>query len=232
MVAVAVFLFLIVIIFFNDVVNSDNLRDNNQNCNTWANQGECDKNPRYMRAECAKSCHLFDLDEANMTKEMSSIESFFDLEAQDIDGNSVNFSSLRGKVTIIVNVASYCGYTESHYRGLMELHKDLQGTKMVEIMAFPCNQFGAQEPHNCPAIKKFAQEKGVEFVMMDKIDVNGPNVHLVYRYLKLKAGVAEIQWNFATYFVIAPDGGISSHSGIEPSQLKEIALELIDKAEL
>jgi len=220
-------LFAIVIMCYNSVIAAD-LIDDHENCELWSKQGECDANPNYMRKSCAKSCHFYDLEQVNTV----DIDSFFDLEAKDIDGNTVSFSTLRGKVTIIVNVASYCGYTESHYRGLVQLHKDLQHTNMVEIMAFPCNQFGAQEPEECPAIKSFAQKKGVKFTMMDKIDVNGEKSHLVYRFLKQKAGPRNIQWNFATYFVITPDGEIFSHSGIEPRQLKELALELVDKTEL
>ena len=61
-----------------------------------------------------------------------------------------------------------------------------------DILAFPCNQFGAQEPNECPTIKKFANDKGVTFTMMDKIDVNGPRTHPVYKYLKGVAGLPDI----------------------------------------
>ena len=98
-------------------------------------------------------------------------------------------------VTIIVNVASYCGYTESHYRGLVDLWSKVKD-ETVEILAFPCNQFGAQEPESDSSILQFAKNKGVEFTMMSKIDVNGPNSSLVYKYLKKEAGPATIKWNF------------------------------------
>jgi glutathione peroxidase-family protein len=63
--------------------------------------------------------------------------------------------------------------------------------------------------------------------MMEKINVNGPDTEIVYKYLKNKAGPGSIQWNFATYFVVGPDGDVQSHSGVEPMQLKDLALNLL-----
>jgi glutathione peroxidase len=102
------------------------------------------------------------------------------------------------KVTIIVNVASHCGYTESHYRGLVSLWSKVKD-ESVEILAFPCNQFGYQEPESDASILQFAKAKGVEFTMMSKI--NGPTASLVYKYLKKSAGPAAITWNFGTFWV-------------------------------
>jgi len=129
-------------------------------------------------------------------------------------------------------VASYCGYTESHYRSLVQLYSQFENTSPVEILAFPCNQFGQQEPKSNEEIKDFSSSKGVKFRMMDKIDVNGPNASLVYKYLKSKAGPSQIQWNFATYFVIGPDGSVQSFSGVEPLELKEGVLGLLGREEL
>merc|ERR1719491_797979 len=210
---------------YNVVIHPDDsplVDTDERNCVIWATSGECEVNPGYMRAECAKSCQLVDLNKNTG----ADVSSFFDLQALDIDENLIEFSNFKGKVTIVVNVASFCGYTKSHYQGLVQLHKDLQDTNMVEIMAFPCNQFGEQEPEECRAIKRFAESRGAEFRMMYKIDVNGVDTHPVYRFLKQSAGPVNIQWNFATYYVIAPDGKITSHSGVEPHQLKDIVLDL------
>jgi glutathione peroxidase len=98
-------------------------------------------------------------------------------------------------VTIVVNVASKCGYTESHYRGLVNLWSKVKD-ESVEILAFPCNQFGSQEPDSDAQILQFAKGKGVEFTMMSKIDVNGPTASPVYKYLKKAAGPGAISWNF------------------------------------
>ena len=72
---------------------------------------------------------------------ISHIKSFFELTAKDIDGNLIEFETFRGQVTVLVNVASYCGYTESHYKGLVELWEHVK-QEAVNILAFPCNQFG------------------------------------------------------------------------------------------
>jgi len=209
---------------YNTMVQADEpqLIDTHEKCGEWATGGECEANLGYMRVECAKSCHVFDSNKYTG----ADVSSFFDLQALDIDENLIEFSNFKGKVTIVVNVASFCGYTKSHYQGLVQLHKDLQDTNMVEIMAFPCNQFGEQEPEECRAIKRFAQSRGAEFRMMYKIDVNGLNTHPVYNFLKQSAGPAHIEWNFATYYIIAIDGKVTSHSGVEPYQLKDIVLRL------
>ncbi len=188
----------------------------------WADAGECDANPSYMLSHCKKSCDRY----YSVDEEISHVQSIFDLSADDIDGNEFKFSELEGKTTVIVNVASYCGYTESHYRGLVELYDLFKGSNF-EILAFPSNQFGGQEPDECPTIKKFARRKGVEFRMMYKIDVNGANTHMVYRYLKSKTNVKSITWNFATYFIVTSDGEILAESQVEPMQLKDLLTDLI-----
>ena len=132
--------------------------------------------------------------------------------------------------SLVCKVASYCGYTDSHYKGLVELWKTVKDHG-VNILAFPCNQFGGQEPESNESIQKFASGYGVEFTMMDKINVNGPNASVVYKFLKSKAGPSAIGWNFATYFVVGPNGAIESHSGVEPMDLKDFTIELAQSAE-
>ncbi|MBX7144903.1 MAG: glutathione peroxidase [Oligoflexia bacterium] len=134
--------------------------------------------------------------------------SFFELSASDINGNDWAFSQLKGKVTLIVNVASRCGFT-SQYTGLQSLY-DRFKVKGLEIVAFPCNQFGAQEPGTAAEIKSFCDTSfGVTFPIMQKVDVNGPNTHPVFAYLKSNCpgllGTESIKWNF-TKFLVAPDG--------------------------
>jgi len=141
------------------------------------------------------------------------------LEAHNIDKVPLKFDQLKGKVTVITNVASYCGYTESHYNGLIKLHDQFKASAAFNILAFPCNQFGGQEPEACPTIKNFAIKKGVHFTMMDKIDVNGVDAHPVYHFLKKVAGPPKITWNFATYYIVSPSGSVQSLSGVEPLDL-------------
>uniref|UniRef100_A0A7S2BBJ2 Glutathione peroxidase n=1 Tax=Florenciella parvula TaxID=236787 RepID=A0A7S2BBJ2_9STRA len=90
------------------------------------------------------------------------------------------------------------------------------------IMAFPCNQFGNQEPGTVAEIKSFARERGARFLIMDKIDVNGGKAHDVYRFLKAKTGTSNIGWNFGTYFLVDAAGNAEAYHGVSPMQLDGI----------
>jgi len=130
---------------------------------------------------------------------------FTDLKAKDIEGKELEFKAFEGRVALVTNVACFCGYTESGYSNMVDLHKKHR-EKGLSVLAFPCNQFGAQEPGTEEDIKKFLASKyKPEFNMFSKIDVNGPNTHPVYRYLK-KAFPGDITWNFASKFLIDRDG--------------------------
>uniref|UniRef100_A0A7S3V5C0 Glutathione peroxidase n=1 Tax=Chaetoceros debilis TaxID=122233 RepID=A0A7S3V5C0_9STRA len=206
-------------------------KDTDKRCREWAEMGECDNNPGYMRSGCQASCEYVDKKKGvENDSDIAGVRSFFELSANDIDGGKFEFNHLYGKVTVVVNVASYCGYTENHYRGLNDLWDAFRGTGDLEIMAFPSNQFGAQEPDSCAQIKRFAlEQKKVDFRMMYKIDVNGPDAHPAYKYLKAQAGPMQIGWNFATYFVISPEGQVRSYSGVEPMELKDLISGIIEK---
>ena len=125
-----------------------------------------------------------------------------------LDGSSENMQDYAGKVLLIVNVASKCGFT-SQYRDLQNLYTANQA-KGLEILGFPCNQFGAQEPGSAEEIQNFCSANyGVTFPMFEKIDVNGDGTHPLYAYLKDQApgilGTTGIKWNF-TKFVVSKDG--------------------------
>jgi glutathione peroxidase-family protein len=197
----------------------------------WAEVGECQNNPEFMLRECPDSCARYDEVLLEHNSRVGEINSFFDLEGTDIDGKPYPFSQLEGKVTVVVNVASYCGFTESHYKGLVELWSHVKD-EGVQILAFPCNQFGKQEPGTADDIAAFAKSKGVEFKMMEKIDVNGPHTSLIYLYLKSQTDVTAIGWNFGTYFVVAPDGAVTAHTGVAPLHLKPFIFQLLGKEEL
>lgn len=207
--------------------------DTHENCKVWAEAGECEKNPGFMLSGCTKSCDEIAAASLNAAEELKGISSFFDLSANDIFGEPIDFQKFQGQVTVLVNVASECGYTDSHYRGLVKLWKQVKHTEQINILAFPCDQFGHQEPGTSEEINEFAiEEYGVEFTMMEKINVNGPNASVVYKFLKSKAGPTSIQWNFATYFVVSPDGVINSYSGAEPLHLKDTLMGLLKTDEL
>ena len=125
-----------------------------------------------------------------------------------IDHKDFSFEQLKGKVVLIVNVASKCGFTPQ-YKGLEELHEKYKDNGLV-ILGFPCNQFGSQEPGSEDEIQLFCSRTyNVTFQMFSKIDVNGSSAHPLYQYLKEKApgilGTEGIKWNF-TKFLISKDG--------------------------
>lgn len=136
--------------------------------------------------------------------------SIYDFTARDIDGVERPLSAYRGKVLLIVNTASQCGFTYQ-YKGLEALHRKY-ADKGVEVLGFPCNQFGKQEPGNAEEIKNFCSlNYDVTFPLFAKIDVNGPNAHPLYDYLTKQKGGGlmgrGIKWNF-TKFLIGRDGKV------------------------
>ena len=136
--------------------------------------------------------------------------SFYDFSAETLDGKPAPLAEYRDKVVLIVNTASKCGFTPQ-YEGLEALYKKYRDKGFV-VLGFPCNQFGAQEPGNAEEIANFCSlTYDVDFPMMRKIDVNGPDAHPLYRYLKhAKKGLLGsegIKWNF-TKFLINRDGEV------------------------
>jgi len=127
-------------------------------------------------------------------------ESFYSFQAKDIDLNTVSFSRFKNKVVLIVNVASKCGYTEENYKQLPILDRKYR-SKGLEIIAFPCNQFGFQESGTNQEIKELAKTYGVNFLLMDKIEVNGPDAHPLWKFLKKQTGGTEINWNFSKFLI-------------------------------
>ena len=124
--------------------------------------------------------------------------SIYSFIVEDIDGNSVNLSKFKGKTSLVVNVASFCGFTH-HYSGLQELYEQYQGK--IEILGFPCNQFGKQEPGSAKTIKEFCETSyGITFPLFSKIDVKGSHQAPIYKYLTEKAN-DEPKWNFHKYLV-------------------------------
>jgi glutathione peroxidase len=136
--------------------------------------------------------------------------SVYDFDALSIDGRSVPLSQYRGRVLLIVNTASACGFTPQ-FGGLEQLHQTYGGRGLV-VLGFPCNQFGAQDPGSNDEIGAFCQKNyGVSFPMMGKIDVNGADAHPLYRWLTAEApgllGSKAIKWNF-TKFLVGKDGRV------------------------
>ncbi len=143
-----------------------------------------------------------------MTTLAAHSASIYDLSVKDIDGKTADLSAYKGKVTLIVNVASHCGYTKQY--AALEATYTKYADKGFAILGFPCNQFGAQEPGSNEEIKQFCTSKfSVTFPLFDKIEVNGANRHPLYEQLAGKDAPfpGNIKWNF-TKFLIGKDGKI------------------------
>jgi len=146
----------------------------------------------------------------------------FDLHAIDNSGRDRELAEYRGKVLLIVNTASKCGFTPQ-YKGLEELNRKYRDQGLV-VIGFPCDQFGHQEPGDDAEIKSFCELNfGVSFPLMSKIEVNGNRTHPVFAHLKEQApGVLgnAIKWNF-TKFLVSKDGSnaIRFASDTEPAEL-------------
>ena len=129
---------------------------------------------------------------------------FHTLAAHRLDGATQSFADYRGKVVLVVNVASKCGFTPQ-YTGLEALWKKYAGKGLV-ILGFPCNQFGAQEPGDAAEISSFCSTTyPVSFPLFEKVEVNGGRTHPVYQFLKAAApgvlGTEGVKWNFTKFLV-------------------------------
>ena len=138
--------------------------------------------------------------------------SAYDFDAVTLDGKSANLKDYIGRVALIVNTASKCGFTPQ-YAGLEKIYEQYRDRGFV-VLGFPCNQFGKQEPGNESEIGAFCEKNyGVSFPMFSKIDVNGSGTHPLYQYLKSEApgvlGSKNIKWNF-TKFLIDRNGTVRS----------------------
>jgi glutathione peroxidase len=128
----------------------------------------------------------------------------YDFNATSLEGKPVALQEFNGKVMLVVNTASKCGFTPQ-YEGLEALYQKYRDRGLV-VLGFPCNQFGEQEPGSADEIGAFCQRNyGVSFPMFEKIDVNGEGAHPLYRWLKQTApgvlGTERIKWNFTKFLV-------------------------------
>jgi len=128
---------------------------------------------------------------------------FYQFEAESLQGKSVNFEDYKGKYVLVVNTASKCGFTPQ-YAGLEDLYQKYKDKGLV-VLGFPCNQFGNQEPGDAKAISEGCLlNYGVTFQMFSKIEVNGENAHPLYKYLKKELpgiGGSKVKWNFTKFLV-------------------------------
>jgi glutathione peroxidase len=144
--------------------------------------------------------------------------SVHDFQVKTIDGAEISLSRYRGKALLIVNTASECGYTPQ-YKGLEEIYQEYKG-RGFEVLAFPSNDFGGQEPGSDAEVKEFCERRyKTTFPLFAKIPVKGPKADPLYRYLtSLPENGGGVTWNF-NKFLVDPEGKVVAHldSGVEPA---------------
>jgi glutathione peroxidase len=143
------------------------------------------------------------------------VETVYEFSAPLLDGRTARLDEFKGRVLLIVNTASNCGFTPQ-YAGLEELFRKYK-ERGLAVLGFPCNQFGGQEPGSAEQIGSFCERNySVSFPIFAKIEVNGPDVHPLYRYLKrAKTGILgteAIKWNF-TKFLVDRQGKVVDRHG-------------------
>jgi glutathione peroxidase len=158
----------------------------------------------------------------------------YDFQATAIDGQPQALDAYRGKVLLVVNVASKCVFT-SQYAGLEELYKRYRDQGLV-VLGFPCDQFRHQEPGGEAEIKSFCEARyGVSFPLFAKVEVNGPDAHPLYKHLKSEKpgifGTQSIKWNF-TKFLVGRDGRVRKRYPPRTSakRIENDLLPLLDEA--
>jgi len=159
-------------------------------------------------------------------------QKIYTFKANTVQGKEFDFSELKGKVVLIVNVASACGFTPQ-YTELEALYQKFKDQGFV-ILGFPCNQFGGQEPGTASEIESFCKlNYGVTFPLMEKIEVNGDNVHPVYDYLKSQKSqmmMTRIKWNFEKFLVNKNGVVVERYSSLtKPSDIESEVAKLISK---
>ncbi|KJZ71446.1 Glutathione peroxidase [Hirsutella minnesotensis 3608] len=168
---------------------------------------------------------------------MASATSFYDFKPLDKGGKEVPLADYKGKVVLIVNTASQCGFTPQ-YAGLETLYNSIkkQHPEDFVILGFPCNQFGSQEPGTDDEIQNFCQVNyGVSFPIMQKVEVNGDKASPVFQWLKEEKpglmGLKRVKWNFEK-FLVGRDGKVKGRwaSTTKPESLEQPILDELNKA--
>jgi glutathione peroxidase len=154
---------------------------------------------------------------------MDEIKNIYNFSCKNLNGEEVSLSSYSGKALLIVNTASKCGFTPQ-YKGLQELYEEYS-SEGFEVLGFPCNQFGSQEPGTEQEIEKFCKiNYAVTFPLFSKIEVNGPSAHPLFKFLTSSKpgllGTKAIKWNF-TKFLISRDGEVLKRfaPSVKPSDI-------------
>lgn len=166
-------------------------------------------------------------------REVSMEKTIYDFTVKNNAGQEVAMSDFKGRVLLIVNTASKCGFTKQ-YKGLEALHRKYADRGLV-VLGFPCNQFGGQEPGTADEIASFCELNfGVTFPLMEKIKVNGKEADPLYVFLKERAPgdmTSAIKWNFTKFLVSRDGGNITRHaSAVTPESLEKPIEALLGEA--
>jgi glutathione peroxidase len=153
---------------------------------------------------------------------------FYSLTCQTLGGETYSFHQLRGKVVLITNTASFCLAAPRNFRQLAELDRKYRERGLV-VLAFPCNQFYAQEYKNPAKTLQCTRQYDVDFTVMETIEVNGEHTHPVYKYLKDQTGGEDISWNYSSKFLINRDASlVSRYIKVDPSSMENDIVGLLD----
>ncbi|XP_057800122.1 probable phospholipid hydroperoxide glutathione peroxidase [Salvia miltiorrhiza] len=169
-----------------------------------------------------------------MASQSNQPNSIHEFTVKDAKGDDINLNTYKGKVLLIVNVASQCGLANSNYTELTQLYQKYKD-QGLEILAFPCNQFGSQEPGTNEEIQEFVCTRfKAEYPVFDKVEVNGSNTAPIYKYLKsAKGGMFGdgIKWNFSK-FLVDKDGHVVDRYAptTSPLSIEKDIKKLIEKA--
>jgi glutathione peroxidase len=169
---------------------------------------------------------------AGIAADDKAATSVLQFKVKDIDGKDVDLKSYQGKTLLVVNVASQCGLTEKQYANLTGLHEKYR-EKGLEILAFPANNFGKQEPGSDKEIKEFCSKKKVDFKLFSKISVKGEDIHPLYKFLTAKESnpkfAGDIRWNFDK-FLVSPKGEVIARFEPKADPLGKEVTEAVEKA--
>lgn len=167
-----------------------------------------------------------------MTTTSGPANAFYQLSANTPQGRPVEMADYKGKVVLVVNTATQCGLTPQ-FEGLEKLHQQYKDRGLV-ILGFPCNQFGSQEPLSNETMEESCKiNHGVTFPLFEKIDVNGPNTHPVFKFLKNKLGGlfgSKIKWNFTKFLLDANGKPVRRFSPVtKPAAIEGYIKQLLNK---
>ncbi|KAL7507404.1 hypothetical protein ACHAXN_007057 [Cyclotella atomus] len=189
-------------------------------CEEWAERGDCGANgrPYFMQQNCPEACHK----KTSRAPELRSVpdnNDFFDLKAKDANGKVLSMENFEGYVTVIVNGARVCDHSELFYNSLEHMHSINPYT--VEILAFPFDHPNITTTSCIDDLRAIEKRKDRKIHVMKPVEINGPNTHPVFKYLKKLFDIEDMEPNYAHYFFINPDGDmVELHRGASYNALK------------